>query len=340
MARGMENVEKKVRSGERLSREDGLTLYASDDLARLGGLAHEVRTLKNGEAAHFAVRRRVEIPDASALDEAVGRATRGAAAGATELHLRFGAGLPWEECVRALRTLRAALPEAVALHAFTAAGVRRLAALAGTDESEILDELAAAGPASLLAEDAEESGDGDGPGAGWEDWARVHRLAHRKGLTTSCTLPYGHTEDVADRVDHLLRLRQLQDETGGFRILLPLRRPGARGATGAEVLATFAVARLLLDNVPHLAVDWALHGAQTAQLALQHGADEMAGQVVEDGQEPDGERDEAALTREDLVDLIRDAGLRPVERDARYGALRTYEGPDPERRESPQPMRV
>nr|WP_284421350.1 hypothetical protein [Streptomyces albus] len=326
MARGMENVEKKVRSGERLDREDGLALLASDDLAGLGGLAHHVRTLKSGDTACFAVRRTVDVTDP---DGAVRDATEAVAAGAVELELPAAAELPWEHHAKVLGALRRQVPDTVALHAFTVADVLRFAEQ-GTPAETVLDALTAAGPSSLTARPAA------GPEPSWEEWARVQRLAHRRGLTTPCTLPYGHTEEPADLVDHLLRLRELQDETGGFRVLLPLRHPGPRGATGAEILKTFAVARLVLDNVPHVAVDWALHGAQTAQLALQHGADEMAGRVVEG----DEERDADALFREDLVDLIRDAGFRPVERDARYGALRTYEGPDPDRRESPQPMRV
>ncbi len=332
------NVEKKVRSGERLGREDGVALFASDDLAWLGGLAHEARALKNGDVAYFAEHRRLELTDD--VDAMVESATRLAAEGATELHLATGPGAIWEHCVRALRALRAALPEAVALRAFTAADVSRFAVASKVSESEVLDELLAAAPASLAdgfegsgaeAEDVARQAEGEG----WTDWARVHRLAHHKGLTTVCTVRFGYGEESAERVDHLLRLRELQDETGGFRALLPLRHEGPQGATGAEVLATFAVCRLLLDNVAHVAARWAVHGAQTSQLALQHGADEMAGPPA-----AETSRDADVLTRDELVELIRDTGFRPVERDAHYGVLRSFEGPDPDRREAPQPMRV
>ncbi|GGW07944.1 hypothetical protein GCM10010500_77690 [Streptomyces nigrescens] len=170
---------------------------------------------------------------------------------------------------------------------------------------------------------------------------------------------YGHIEEPRHRVDHVLRLRELQDETGGFQVFIPLRyqhdfvdmqdgkvrnklQARTTMASGAEALKTFAVSRLLFDNVPHVKVFWVMHGVSTAQLALNHGADDMDGSVVEykithdadDFGTPD------KLTREDILELIRDAGFRPVERNTRYETIREYPGPDPDRRESPQPMRV
>ena len=113
-------------------------------------------------------------------------------------------------------------------------------------------------------------------------------------------------------------------------------------ATAAEALKTFAVSRLLFDNVPHVKVFWVMHGVQTAQLALQHGADDMDGSVVEYKitHDADSFGTPNKLTRDDLLDLIRDAGFRPVERNTRYEIIREFDGPDPLRRESPQPMRI
>lgn len=193
----------------------------------------------------------------------------------------------------------------------------------------------------------------------WEDWSRIHRLAHEKGLKTPATMLYGHIEEPRHRVDHVLRLRELQDETGGFQVFIPLRyqhdfvdmkdgkirnRLQARTsmATGAEALKTFAVSRLLFDNVPHVKVFWVMHGVQTAQLALQHGADDMDGSVVEYKITHDADNfgTPSKLTRDDLLELIRDAGFRPVERNTRYEIIREFDGPEADRRESPQPMRV
>lgn len=169
---------------------------------------------------------------------------------------------------------------------------------------------------------------------------------------------YGHIEEPRHRVDHVLRLRELQDETGGFQVFIPLRyqhdfvdmkdgkirnklQVRTTMATGAEALKTFAVSRLLFDNVPHVKVFWPMHGVQTSQLALQHGADDMDGSVVEYKitHDADNYGTPNKLGREDLLELIRDAGFRPVERNTQYEIVREFDGPDPARRDAPQPMR-
>nr|WP_255649910.1 hypothetical protein [Frankia sp. ArI3] len=150
-------------------------------------------------------------------------------------------------------------------------------------------------------------------------------------------------------MDHVLRLRELQDETGGFAVFIPLRfQHDAAGdprnrlmnqpmATGAEALKTFAVSRLLFDNIDHVKCFWVMHGLTTAQLALNFGADDLDGSVVEYKITHDADRfgTPNTMTREDLLAIIRDAGFRPVERDTRYREIRAYDGPDPARREIP-----
>jgi aminodeoxyfutalosine synthase len=284
----------------------------------------------------------------------------------TELHIVNGLHptLPWRYYPRSLSALKEALPASVSLKAFTATEIHHFEKISGMDAGEILDVLIESGLESLTGGGAEifdwevrqHIVDHE---THWEDWSRIHRLAHSKGLKTPSTMLYGHIEERRHRVDHVLRLRELQDETGGFQVFIPLRyqhdfvdmqdgkvrnRLQARTtmASGAEALKTFAVSRLLFDNVPHVKVFWVMHGVQTAQLALQHGADDMDGSVVEYKitHDADNYGTPDKLTREDLLDLIRDAGFQPVERNTRYEILREYEGPDPERRESPQPMRL
>ena len=191
----------------------------------------------------------------------------------------------------------------------------------------------------------------------WEDWSRIHRLAHGKGLQTPCTMLYGHIEEPRHRVDHVLRLRELQDETGGFAVFIPLRyqHDGAKPADGkirntlearttmatpAESLKTFAVSRLLFDNVRHVKNFWVMHGLSTAALSLSFGADDLDGSVVEYKitHDADGFGTPSTMTRDDLLALIRDAGFTPVERDTRYHVLREYDGPDRTRRDAPQPI--
>lgn len=346
-----------------------------------------MRTRKNGDVTHFNINRHLNMTNVCTaacaycsfqrkpgekdaytmrIEEAVRLAKEMEADNLTELHIVNGLhpNLPWRYYPRSLRELKAALPESVSLKAFTATEIHHFEKISGMSASDILDELIDAGLESLTGGGAEifdwdvrqHIVDHD---THWEDWSRIHRLAHQKGLKTPCTMLYGHIEEPRHRVDHVLRLRELQDETGGFQVFIPLRyqhdftdmkdgkvrntlQARTQMATGAEALKTFAVSRLLFDNVPHVKVFWVMHGVNTAQLALQHGADDMDGSVVEykithdadDFGTPD------KLTRDDLLDLIRDAGFRPVERNTRYEILNEYPGPDPERREAPQPMRV
>jgi aminodeoxyfutalosine synthase len=380
-------VEQKVAAGERLSREDGIALYECDDLAWLGGLAHQVRTRKNGDVVHFNINRHLNMTNVCTascaycsfqrkpgekdaytmrIEEAVKLAKAMESEQLTELHLVNGLHptLPWRYYPRSIRALKEALPPTVAVKAFTATEIHHFESISGLSASEILDELIDAGLESLTGGGAEifdweirqQIVDHR---THWEDWSRIHRLAHEKGIKTPCTMLYGHIEEPRHRVDHVLRLRELQDETGGFQVFIPLRyqhdfhdsmdgkernrlMARTRMATPAESLKTFAVSRLLFDNVPHVKVFWVMHGLQTAALTLSHGADDIDGSVVEykithdadDYGTPD------KMSREGLLDLIRDAGFQPVERNTLYQIVREYEGPDPEIRETPQPMRV
>lgn len=369
-----QELTEKVAAGERLDLADGVDLYATDDLAWLGELAHSVRTAKNGDRTFFNVNRHLNLTNVCSascaycsfqrkpgqkdaytmrVEEAVALARAMEPAGITELHIVNGLHptLPWKYYPRVLRELKAALPE-VALKAFTATEVHWFEELSGLSADEILDELIDAGLESLTGGGAEIF-DWDvrkqivDHATHWEDWSRIHRLAHAKGLRTPATMLYGHIEEPRHRVDHVLRLRELQDETGGFSVFIPLRfhNDGNRlshlpMATPAEALRTFAVSRLLFDNVEHVKCFWVMHGLDTAALALNFGADDLDGSVVEYKitHDADGYGTPDTMTREDLLGIIRDAGFRPVERNTRYETLREYPGPDPDRRTEPQPI--
>ena len=369
-----QELEEKVAAGERLTYADGVDLYATDDLAWLGGLAHSVRTAKNGDRTFFNVNRHLNLTNVCAascaycsfqrkpgqkdaytmrVEEAVTLAKAMEPAGITELHIVNGLHptLPWKYYPRVLRELKAALPD-VALKAFTATEVHWFEEISGLPADEILDELIDAGLESLTGGGAEifdwevrkQIVD---HATHWEDWSRIHRLAHAKGLRTPATMLYGHIEEPRHRVDHVLRLRELQDETGGFAVFIPLRFHNDNNrlshlpmATPAEALKTFAVSRLLFDNVEHVKCFWVMHGLDTAALALNFGADDLDGSVVEYKitHDADGYGTPDTMTRDDLLELIRDAGFRPVERNTRYETLREYDGPDPDRRATPQPI--
>src|SRR5262245_15949107 len=377
-------IDAKVRAGERLSRSDGEALYTSDDLAWLGELAHLVRTRKNGDRVFFNVNRHLNLTNVCSascaycsfqrkpgeadaytmrIEEAVRLAKEMEPAGITELHIVNGLHptLPWRYYPRSLRELGKALP-GVKLKAFTATEIHWFEKISGLSADEILDELIDAGLESLTGGGAEIF-DWEvrqqivGHETHWEDWSRIHRIAHAKGLRTPCTMLYGHIEEHRHRVDHVLRLREMQDETGGFVVFIPLRyqhdfvdsadgvirnRLQARTtmASPAESLTTFAVSRLLLDNVPHLKCFWVMHGLSLAQLSLNFGADDLAGSVVEYKitHDADSYGTPSTMHREDLLTLIADAGFRPVERNTRYEIVREYDAPVSlaERRAVPQ----
>ncbi len=380
-------LEDKVSAGQRLTRGDGEALYASAELAWLGRLAHQKRVERGGGRVAFALSRHLHLTDLfpagcaycpfraastgtgaqpMTVEDAVAVASEMRDEQVTELHLVGGPhpALSWEYYPRILREVKAALP-GVAVKAFTATGIRSFERISGLPASEILDELIDAGLDSFTGAAVETVGGEVGGRAAdhgaigadtsWEDWSRIHRLAHAKGLKTPGTMRYGRIEQPRDRVDHLLRLRELQDETGGFQVLIPLpyrhdlADPVAGGGptprqappAPAESLKTFAVSRLLFDNVPHVACFAEAHGLSVAQLALNFGVDDLDGSVVDSATagEPGG-AGTTAMHREYLLNLIRDAGFQPVERDARYEVVREYEPPVPLAQRRAEPQRV
>ncbi len=167
-----------------------------------------------------------------------------------------------------------------------------------------------------------------------EKWLEIHQIAHRLGIKTNATMLYGHVETYADRVDHLLRLRQAQDESGGFQAFIPLAFQPKNSSlshlpstTGVDDLKTMAVARLLLDNFRHIKTYWVMTGLKLAQAALFFGANDMDGTVVEEVISLMADAGHGqAVAKAELVRMIRDAGRTPVERDALYGVVRRYDG--------------
>lgn len=376
-------IEDKVLGGERLSFDDGVALYETDEVAWLGELAHSVRVKKNGERVFFNVNRHLNMTNVCSascaycsfqrkpgekdaytmrIDEAVRLAKLMEPDGITELHIVNGLHptLPWRYYPKSISELKAVLP-GVSIKAFTATEIHWFEKISGLSADEILDELIDAGLESLTGGGAEifdweirrQIVD---HATHWEDWSRIHRLAHSKGLRTPATMLYGHIEALRHRVDHVMRLRELQDETNGFAVFIPLRfqhdfHDSADGklrnrlmtqpmATGVEALKTFAVSRLMLDNFDHIKCFWVMHGLSTAQLSLSYGVDDLDGSVVEYKITHDADKfgTPDKMTRDNLLDLIRDAGFQPVERNTRYEVVREFEGPDLNRREQPQAM--
>jgi len=356
-------VEEKVARRERLSAADGLALLESPDLVRVGRLADRVRRDAVWDNVYFLVNRHINYTNVCrnrcrfcafsraegepgsytlTVDEVLAKAREGVERGATEIHIVGGENpsLPYE-AIRAMVSGIRTMAPSVHIKAFTASEIACFAEAEGTTPEHILGDLKAVGLNSMPGGGAEilraEIREQVCPTKiSGERWLDIHQVAHRIGLKTNATMLYGHVETYADRIDHLLRLRKAQDETGGFQAFIPLAfQPGNSAlsdlppTTGTDDLKTMAVARLLLDNFLHIKSYWVMTGLKLAQAALFFGANDMDGTVVEEiislmsaaghGQ---------AVAKSELVRVIRDAGRIPVERDALYGLVRRYEGPE------------
>ena len=242
----------------------------------------------------------------------------------------------FEYYVDIVRSLHEALPD-VHLKLFTASEIHHMTKLSGLSHEEVLRELQAAGLGSLPGGGAEVFADRVrrlvAPGKEHPDfWFRTHDTAHRLGIPTHCTMLYGHVETYEERVDHLLRLRAQQDETGGFLAFIPLafhpentvfERRGWRHTTGSDDLKMIAVSRLLLDNIPNIKAYWIMMGLPLAQVALHFGANDVQGTVVrEQIFHAAGARTETEQKIDELVRFVREAGRIPVQRDTLYNELR------------------
>jgi aminodeoxyfutalosine synthase len=349
----LEPIAKKVSAGERLTFDDGVALYRSNDLLAIGWLANHVREKRHGNLCYYNVNRHINptnvcvahcrlcafgrSPDAPgaytyALEEIWQRAAHGVAEGATEFHIVGGLhpDLPFDYYLDLTRGLKQRFPQ-VHLKAFTMVEVGYYARISKLSIRETLLAMKQAGVGSL-------------PGGGAEIfhprvrkiicdhkvsgqmWLEIARTAHQLGLPSNATMLYGHIETEEERVDHLIRLRELQDETRGFVAFIPLAFHPENTAlshlpkpTGFLDLKSIAVARLLLDNFEHIKAYWIMLTPRIAQIALRFGANDLDGTVLEEKIYHDaGATTPQHLTRAELEQLIRAAGRVPVERDTLY----------------------
>jgi aminodeoxyfutalosine synthase len=350
----------KVQAGQRLSFEDGVTLYRSPDLLTAGYMANLVRERLHGSVTYFNVNRHINPTDVCvascrlcafgkrvrdpkaytmSLEEVWTRAAEGWSESITEFHIVGGLhpelSLDWY--CEMLRGLKERFPD-VHLKAFTMVEVAYFAQRGRISIREVLRKLKDAGVDSL-------------PGGGAEilservrriicdhkidgnQWLDVARAAHQMGLKSNCTMLYGHIETEEDRVDHLVRLRELQDQTHGFVTFIPLAfhpdntvlRHIPR-TTGFMDIREIAVSRLMLDNIPHIKAYWIMMTPAIAQIAQRFGANDIDGTVVEERIYHDaGATTSQGLRRTELLRLIREAGREPVERDTAYRPVQRTE---------------
>jgi aminodeoxyfutalosine synthase len=361
---GLAGVPSRVRAGERLDAAAGLALYRSDDLALIGLLAHEVREQLWGRDAFYnlnihinytnwcnkfcafcAFQRRPNEEGAYCLTpEQIHEQLRAANPEVTEVHMVAGVwpALPYEYYLDICRAAKSARPD-ILVKAFTMVEVDQIVKTAGKPVEDVLADLKEAGLDSMPGGGAEVFSERvrlqlypKKMGAG--RWMELARAIHRFGFKTNCTMLYGMTETLEERVEHLLALRALQDETLGFQAYIPLAFHPANTEldhlpfpSAAERLRSVAIGRLLLDNIPHVKAYWIMLGVSVAQTALRMGADDLDGTVTQEKiYHAAGAETPQSLARADLHHLIREAGCVPVERDTLYRQRRRADAADPE----------
>jgi aminodeoxyfutalosine synthase len=352
----LEPIAAKVLAGERLSFDDGLALYGSADILAVGWLANYVREKMHGDVAYFNVNRHINPTNVCvaacrlcafgrkkgadgsytmALEQAWQTAASGYTEAVTEFHIVGGLhpDLPLEYFLDLISGLKERFPN-VHIKAFTMVEIAFLARRAKLTVPETLKKLKDAGVDSMPGGGAEIFADRvrhiicdhkiDG-----EEWLETARMVHQAGLKSNATMLYGHIENDEDRVDHLLKLRALQDETHGFQTFIPLAFHPDHTAlehlpktTGLTDIRQIAVSRLLLDNFAHIKAYWQMMTAKIAQIALRFGADDIDGTVIEEKIYHDaGATTPQGMRRQELMRLITAAGRVPVERDTLYRSV-------------------
>ena len=361
---GLASIRDKVLAAERITDAEAVRLFETPDLAAVGALANHVREKRHGDLTFY--NRNVHLnptnvcvanckfcsfarPDdkhasegyTMSLDEAVQKVVSKRPLGITEVHIVSGLhpDLPFEYYTELLSRIRKAWPE-LAIKSFTAIEIHFFAEKFGKSHEQVLRELRAAGMDTMPGGGAEifaprvrrkicdEKATAD-------QWIEVHRTAHRLGMKTNSTMLYGHIERLDERVDHMRRLRELQDETGGFQVFIPLAFHPEHNMigkafpkpTGYDALRTLAVARLYLDNFEHIKAYWVSLGERLAQTALSFGVDDVDGTVLEERiYHMAGASTPQALSERTLHELIRAAGRVPAERDSLYHVLKVHDG--------------
>lgn len=357
----LRDICEKVEAGQRISEDDCLRLYRSRDLAAIGTMANVVRERKNANAAYYILNRHINYSNICILDcdfcafyrrrrdagayeynlpQMIEKAQEALKLGITEIHIVGGLhpSFKWEYYVDMLRSLKALDPN-LHLKAFTAIEILHLSWVGKRSVPETLVALREAGLGSLTGGGAEifdpevrqvichakETA---------EEWLDVHRTWHQMGGRSTCTMLIGHVEKDHHRVDHLRRLREQQDETGGFTAFVTLafhpentKLPDLPGPSGYDMLKSLAIARIYLDNIDHIKAYWILMGMKLAQVSLSYGVDDLDGTIIEEKiYHMAGAQTPQEMAREELIKAIQEAGREPVQRDSLYRTVKRERG--------------
>lgn len=355
-------IKGKIEARERLTREDALYLFKSDLFHEIGELADAVSRRINGERVYFILNRHINPTNICVnrcrfcafsrskgeegayemkideIIEDIGKAKE-ELGNLSEVHIVSGLHPDWEfeYYLEILRSIKREFPE-IGIKAFTAVEVDYFSRKSGLSVYEVLTKLKEAGldlmpggGAEIFASPTRNQICPEKISA--ERWLEIVRTAHSLGIKTNATMLYGHVESYEDRVDHLFRLRELQDETEGFLAFIPLSYQPENTEikvsypSGIDDLKTIAISRLILDNIPHIKAYWIMLGEKIAQLALLFGADCLEGTVIDERiAHSAGARSKRGMGIREIVHLIRETGKIPVERDSFYNIKKTFDG--------------
>ncbi|WP_054695595.1 aminofutalosine synthase MqnE [Syntrophomonas palmitatica] len=354
------DIEEKVNNKQRLTREDGLALYACDDILWLAGLARRKKHEVSGRNVYFNVNRHINLsnicvsrcefcafgvdengsgdPYVMNAEEAFAYGAEAVDYGITEFHIvsSLHPTMPFSYYVDIVRKFHEEFPQ-IHIQGFTAVEIFYFTQISGLSIREVLSTLKAAGLGSLPGGGAEILNDKIRSQlcprkANSDEWLQVHLTAHELGIKTNCTMLFGHIETLEDRIDHLIKLRELQDTAPGFQSFIPLpflpentNLAHMKRTSAIDDLKTLAISRLMLDNIDHIKAFWIMLGLPIAQLALDFGADDIDGTVIEERiMHAAGAQTQKGITKEEIVALIKESGYIPTERDTLYNVIRTY----------------
>ncbi|MGB7202441.1 MAG: aminofutalosine synthase MqnE [Pyrinomonadaceae bacterium] len=353
------DIADKVEDGERLTFDDGMSLYQTSDLNALGKLADTVRRRKHGLVTYYNVNRhfnhtnicvadckfcgfyrraRAEDAYTHSVQEGIDIAREAVNEGATELHIVGGLNskLPFEYYTDLFSSLKREFPK-LHLKALTMVELDFMARFYKMSDEDVIEKLHAAGMDSCPGGGAEIFAEPtrsricdhkcDGP-----RWLELAGKVHKAGLKTNATMLYGHIESIEDRIDHFVKLREQQDKTGGFQCFIPLAfyPPGTAldslpGPDAIDNLKTIAASRLMLDNFDHIKAYWVMLGKATAQTALHYGADDLDGTITDGGELTHSysveSGGEVKMTKQEIIEMIERAGFEAVERDTVYNRV-------------------
>ncbi|HHT9115874.1 MAG: aminofutalosine synthase MqnE [Planctomycetes bacterium] len=354
------DILQKALDGKRLSFEDGVRLFRSNDILHIGHIANIIRERKNGNRAYYITNRHINYSNicknrckfcafsrdkeesgsyAMEMEEIMEKTIAAVEEGATELHIVGGLhpDLPFGFYVKMIGEIHECCPD-VHIQAFTAVEIEHLSQIAKLSVRQTLKILKDAGLGSLPGGGAEvfapkireqlcpEKLSGEG-------WLQVMREAHNLGLRSNATMLYGHVETPEDRINHLIKLRELQDETGGFMSFIPLAfhpkntdLSNSSGTTAMLDLKVISISRLMLDNFDHIKAFWIMLGIKLSQISLSFGVDDIDGTVKEEKiTHAAGAETPEALSVHEIIRLIKEAGREPVERDTLYNPIKRHQ---------------